>query len=112
MFVGVVVRGKVVVPPARITMIYGALYEVVWLWRYSGANMAPRHEKFLQRVGEFFFSLEFALVSENAIKIFCLVGGGDHPPRIRSSFRKCNKKFLPYGGGGVPPPSPLKYKVA
>ena len=54
MFVGVVARGKVVVPPARMTMIYGALYEDVWLWRYSDANMAPRHEKFLQRVGEIF----------------------------------------------------------
>ena len=46
MFVGVVIREKVVVPPARITMIYGALSEDVWLWRYSAANMAPRHEKF------------------------------------------------------------------
>ncbi|KAF0139910.1 MAG: hypothetical protein FD143_3544, partial [Ignavibacteria bacterium] len=78
MFVGVVVREKVVVPPARITMIYGALYEDVWLWRYSGKNMAPRHEKYLQRVGEFFLMtlLEFALVFENAIKNFCLMGAG------------------------------------
>ena len=77
MFVGVVVRGKVVVPPATIMMVCGALYEDVWLWRYSGKNMGPQHEKFLQRVGEIFFMtlLEFALVSEKAIKNFCLGGG-------------------------------------
>ena len=79
-----VARGKVVGPPARITNLSGALYEVVWLWRYSAANMAPRHEKFLQRVGEFFLMtlLEFALVSEKAIKKFLpCVGGGVSPPK-------------------------------
>ena len=83
MFVGVVIREKVVVPPVVITMIYGALYKVVWLWRYGAANMAPRHEKFLQRVGDFFF---------------------DDPLRIRSSVRKSNKKFLPCGGVEINPP--------
>ncbi|KAF0138264.1 MAG: hypothetical protein FD143_3693 [Ignavibacteria bacterium] len=69
-------------------MIYGALYEDVWLWRYSAANMAPRHEKYLQRVGEFFFFFPFFF--------HC-------PLRIRSSVRKSNKKFLPWGGGFPPP---------
>ena len=55
MFVGVVVREKVVVPPGRNKKIYGALYEVVWLLRYSVANMGPGMKNFLQRVGEFFF---------------------------------------------------------
>ena len=62
------------------------------------------HEIYLQRVGEFFLMtlLEFALMSEKAIKKFCLVGGGT-PLRIRSRFRKRNKKFVPCGGGGFPP---------
>ena len=83
--------------------------------------MAPRHEKFLQRVGEIFFN---------------------DPNIIRSSIRKSNKKILPcrggwkstprvgggttllefalvsenaiknakyWGGGGFPPPPPAKY---
>ena len=83
MFVGVVVREKVVGPPERNTMKYGALYEVVWLWRYRGTNIAPRHEKRLQREGEFFFN---------------------DPNRIRSSVRKSNKKFLPWGGVEIHPP--------
>ena len=72
MFVGVDVREIVVVPPERIIMIYGGLYEVIWLWRYSDTNMAPQHENFPTPT-EFFFHmtlLEFTLVSENAIKNF------------------------------------------
>ena len=73
-FLGVVQRERVVVPTARITMLYGALYEHVWLWRYTAANMAPGMKIFPTR-GDFFnfFSmtlLEFALVSEKAIKKF------------------------------------------
>ena len=48
MFVGVDLREIVVVPPERIIMIYDALYEDVWLWRYSDGNMAPQHENFSQ----------------------------------------------------------------
>ena len=120
MFVGVVIREKVVVPPVTNMMIYGALYEDVWLRRYSDMNMDHRHEKYLQRLFFLFFYflmtlIEFALVSEKAIKNFCLGGrveihprppggggGGDHPLRIRSSFRKSNKKILPCGGGFPP----------
>ena len=64
-------------------MIYGMLYEVVWLWRYNGTNMAPRVENFPTPT---FFSHD--------------------PLRIHSSVRKCNKKFLALGldsaaeGGG------------
>ena len=76
MFVGVVVREKVVVPPVRIIRIYGALYEVIWLWRYSDTNMDPQHENFPTHT-EFFFSHD--------------------PLRIHSSVRKCNKKFLALG---------------
>ena len=74
MIVGVVVREKVVVPPERITMIYGALYEDVWLWRYNGTNMAPQHENFPTRLPNFF---------------------SHDPLRIHSSVRKCNKNFWP-----------------
>ena len=87
MFVGVVVREQVVVPPERITMIYGALYEDMWLWRYTERNMAPQHEKF-SHAYRFFFHV---------------------PLRIHSSVRKCNKKILPFGlwtaaeGGARPP---------
>ena len=54
MFVGVVVRDKVVGPPERITMIYRTIYEVVWLWRYNGTNMAPQHENFSHAYRIFF----------------------------------------------------------
>ena len=76
MFVGVLVREQAVVPPARIRKVYGALYEVVWLLRYSDTNMAPRHENFPTPTELFFHTtlLEFALVSENAIKKFCPLG--------------------------------------
>ena len=76
MFLGVLARGKVVLPPVRNMRLYGALYDDLWLWRYNDANMDPRHERFLQSVGEIFFN---------------------DPLRIRSSVRKCNKKYLPGG---------------
>ena len=44
-------------------MLYGALYEEVWLWRYyDGSNFF----NFLMTL------VEFALVSENGRKKFCL----------------------------------------
>ena len=51
-----VVREKDVGPQERITVIYGALYEVVWLWRYSDGNMAPQHENFSHAPADFFFT--------------------------------------------------------
>ena len=54
MFIGVVVREKDGVPPAKITMLYGILYEIVWLWRYCDGKMAPRHEKFSHAYQIFF----------------------------------------------------------
>ena len=96
MFVGVIVREKVVGPPERSTMIYGTIYEMIWLWRYNGTNMAPPHENFSHAYRIFFHMtlLEFALVSENAIKYF-------------TPWDPTLGKFL--GGGG---PTSLKYKVA
>ena len=66
--------------------------------------MAPRHEKFLQRVGEIFLMtlLEFALVSENAIKKYCL--GVTTLLEFALVSEKAIKKILPCGGGGNPPP--------
>ena len=130
MFVGVVARGKVVVTPARITMIYGALYEDVWLWRYSGKKWVPGMKNICKGWVFCFFNDPNRIRSSvrKSNKKFLPWGGGNPPPgvgwggddplRIRSSFRKCKKKFLPYrGGGGNPPPPgvdspPLKYKVA
>ena len=67
---------------------------------------------------DFFFHttlFEFVLVSEKAIKNYCV---GDYPPRIRSCLGKCNKKIFALwggveihplymlGGGGVETPPP------
>ena len=56
MFVGVVVREKVVVPLRRITSIYSVFSEVVWLWIYNGTNMAPQHENYSHAYRNFFFT--------------------------------------------------------
>ena len=75
MFVGVVVREKDVGPPAKITMLYGLLYEVVWLWRYSDGKWLPGMKNFPTPTKFFYMTLlKFTLVSKNAIKIFCPLG--------------------------------------
>ena len=75
LFLGVDVRAKGVVPPHRITILYRLIYEVVWLLRYNGTNIAPLNENCPTHT-EFF---------------------SHDPLRIRSSVRKCNKNFLPLG---------------
>ena len=74
--VGVLVRETVVVPPARITRIYGALYDA-----YACGDTVT--ETWLPGMKIFNTPTEF--FSHEAL-------------RIRSSVRKCNQKFSRGGG--------------
>lgn len=74
-----VIRETLLEPPQLNRMLYCILNVVICLWRYNDTNMSAQHENVPTRPEFFMTLLEFAQVSENAIKIFSL-GGGIKPP--------------------------------
>ena len=74
-------------------------------WDTVSRTWLPGMKNFCKGWVIFFFPmalLEFALVSEKAIKKFLPWGGGGNPP----------PPYVCSGGVDFPPPPPLKYKVA